>query len=530
MRRGSGETFSRMRKLSERGGDFPLCPILTIHEKIWSRTRFRPYNTGMSERSAGIFETLPASFFSPLASPNREHYAALLIIYYRTFQEFPNGVERSTLIARFGEYVTLHRAQIADDGDDDDGINETQKADPLNPELFGADETLSTESVRVESSRFLRNLTRCGWVSAEETENYTRMVNMTAWARPFLEALVKVDEGLVTEYESHIVAVYSLLTGDAARENGHYSVMNAHVSTVSLNDSLKVLLQNIKEHHERLTAIRETGKVGDLLHLHYDLYAGDVLDGAYKRLKTSDNLSRYRPRILRRIGELLADGEWLESSALKYAQTRRVPAGEGKQSLKTMLDEIRDILKGLDPLLEEIDRRNMQYARSSVERVRMLLEPDSSLAGRICLVAREIARSDSLWRDFSHHLYQARLVSPESRYRRWLREVIAAEAPSGAPVDQAALERAEAELRLRLARQLNPERITAWLDLSGGRDRLLEARSLVSDASSWVRLLYAVVYADSRSDRFDYLIEDGPGGRTAAAGYEIPDILFRRKK
>jgi len=472
----------------------------------------------MTERPAGIFETLPSSFFSPLASPNREHYAALLVIYYRTFQEFPNGVERSTLVSRFSEYVAQHRFQIKEES-----FSEEE-------ELFEADETLVSETVRAEASRFLRTLTRCGWVSAEETADYIRMVNMTAWARPFLEALVKVDEGLVTEYESHIVAVYSLLTGDASRDNGHYSVMNAHASTVSLNDSLKVLLQNIKKYHDRFAAIRETGEIKDLLHLHYDLYASDVLDGAYKRLKTSDNLSRYRPRILRRVSELFVDREWMDASALKYSLAHRLPMDESISRLRTMLEEIRDILKGLDPLLEEIDRRNMQYARSSVERVRTMLEPDSSLAGRICTVARELARSDMLWLNFSHHLYRSRTISPESRYRRWLRDAISSEGSSNAPVDYIALERTEAELRLRLARQLNPAKITAWLDEAGGRDNLVESARLVTDTESWVRLLYAVVYADSRADRFGYLIEDGPAGRVMVAGYELPDIIFRRKQ
>jgi hypothetical protein len=29
-----------------------------------------------------IFKTLPEHFFAPLASPLKEHYAALLLIYY----------------------------------------------------------------------------------------------------------------------------------------------------------------------------------------------------------------------------------------------------------------------------------------------------------------------------------------------------------------------------------------------------------------------------------------------------------------
>jgi hypothetical protein len=53
---------------------------------------------------------------------------------------------------------------------------------------------------------------------------------------------------------------------------------------------------------------------------------------------------------------------------------------------------IRDTLRAADPLLEDIDRRNMLYARSSVERVKALLEPDSTLAGKLAALVKEIYR------------------------------------------------------------------------------------------------------------------------------------------
>jgi hypothetical protein len=55
---------------------------------------------GRGNPSRGLFSTLPSGFFSPLASPNREHYAACLLSFYRAFQETSGGVERSVFVAR----------------------------------------------------------------------------------------------------------------------------------------------------------------------------------------------------------------------------------------------------------------------------------------------------------------------------------------------------------------------------------------------------------------------------------------------
>ncbi|HNY22126.1 MAG TPA: DUF5716 family protein [Treponemataceae bacterium] len=482
--------------------------------------------------TSGVFATLPEGFFSPLSSANREHYAALLVLYWRTFQEFPRGVERSVLIARYADYVTRYRAAIAQDAEessesDRDPLTGSDSDAPC--ELFSRDESVSEEPSRAIAGRFLRILVGAGWMSLETLEDYTRMVNVTPWARPFFESLARIDEGLSAEYESNIVAVYSLLCSDAADENGHYAVLNAHESTVALNDSLKALLQGIKDHYERLSPEAEGEGVAGLLHRHYDLYASEILDGAYKRLKTSDNLSRYRPRILKRVREFKNDAEWLSASAGKYARGARIGLDEARSRLVAMLDEISDVLKDLDPLLDEIDRRNMQYARSSAERIRLLLEPDSSIAGRLAQIARAASERPELRDLLSPRLYRVACLGPESRYRRWLKGTAVADFIDRSSSDSCELERAEAELRLRIARQLNPARVSLWLDGRGGKERPLTLAELATDAEGWVRSLYAVLYAESRSASFGYTVSGESGKRIRAVDYEMPDLVLRRK-
>jgi hypothetical protein len=72
---------------------------------------------------------------------------------------------------------------------------------------------------------------------------------------------------------------------------------------------------------------------------------GEVLDKAYKRLKTSDNVSRYRMGILKQITALLRDDKWLNTSAAKYMRILQTSRQECREKLVSMLEEIRDDLK-----------------------------------------------------------------------------------------------------------------------------------------------------------------------------------------
>jgi hypothetical protein len=531
--------------------------------------------------ASGVFATLPDKFFSPLARINREHYAALLVLYYRLFQENARGLEREQVIRSFTEYLGRHRNVLADEGTEefsllDESAASDEGADEGMPELdFGLSQSegggsqaaageapsgnaggtagVLTRGVsdRVLANIFLRRLISTGWLSEETLSDYSRVINITPWGRPFFEALARVEEGLKTEYESHVVAIYSLLCGDAAAENGHYAVLNAHGATQTLIDSLKVLSQSIKGHYDQLTTDAASLGISGILHLHYDLYAADILDGAYKRLKTSENLSRYRPKIIKKVGEFLADEKWLNESARKLSRNNSLPQADNRKRLETMLEDIRDTLRAVDPLLEDIDRRNMLYARSSVERVKALLEPDSTLTGKLSVLVKEIyhqgkvAAKDTeggeLHHKLIHRLHRIRAFAPESLYRRYQRETARfSQEPS--PADREAMERAEAELFIRLQRQLGVKRVGEWLDNQGGRERILSARDLVKEKSSFIHFIYSVLYADSRP-AFGYDIEDhneetgeytgNPGVfaelSVRSGGYVVPDVLLRRK-
>mgnify|MGYP000945138490 FL=1 len=244
-------------------------------------------------------------------------------------------------MARFNNYFLTHQGNFVDEEE----LADEQDLDWCSSDMFESEEEQEGAVQSGFAARYLRELLKTGWMSEEVLPDYTQIINITVHARPFLEALAKVEGGMNVEYESHVVSIYSLLCGDAAKENGHYMVINAHAQTLALIDSLKVLSQTIREHYERLTDQEENKDIADILALHYTSYANDILDAAYKRLKTSDNLSRYRPKILSQVRDFLLDQKWLRSNAKKYAQMAIVPQKIAEEKLSNMLEEIRDIIQ-----------------------------------------------------------------------------------------------------------------------------------------------------------------------------------------
>jgi hypothetical protein len=498
----------------------------------------------------GVFSILPGNFFSPLARVNRQHYAALLVLYYRLFQENTRGLERELVIREFMNYLGLHQDSLAEE--EEEGFEDPESTgtgeDEETPELdFGnpgpsagqgqssPEETVSpqysAENLRALAGRFLRRLISAGWLGEERLADFTRVINITAWGKPFFESLIRVDEGLKTEYESHVVNVYSSLCGDAVEENGHFMVLKAREESRALIDSLKVLSQSIKGYYDKLNAEAVRSKAASVLHEHYDLYAGEVLDKAYKRLKTSDNVSRYRQIIFRQVTDLLHNDEWLDASAGKYLRILQTSREECRKKLEFMLEETRDDLRSVDPLEDEIDRRNADYSRSSTEIIKAYIEPDSTVAGKLGNVIKALSSGDGDLREhLAHRLHRISFLSPSTLLLRRPRE----EGDFSVPVstaDTEALAKNEAEFFERMRRRLSLKRVRAWLDEQGGKERVLFPAELIRDENSFIRFVYSLLYGDSRND-FDYKIEENendPDKTVSAAGYVVPDIRLRRE-
>ena len=495
---------------------------------------------------AGVFSVLPGNFFSLLASVNREHYAALLVLYYRLFQENTRGLERELVVREFMNYLALHRDTLTEEtedtlGEDTQGEITQSEGVPAGGELLFETENSIPENRPPENrpiderslaSRFLKRFINTGWLSEETLADFTKVINITAWGKPFMKALADIDGGLKTEYESHVVTIYSMLCGETIKKDGHHAVLKAHEESRSLIDSLKVLSQSIKGYYDNLNLEAVRTRAASTLHEHYDLYMGEVLDKAYKRLKTSDNVSRYRQGIFKQVAALLKDDKWLDESAGKYMRILQASREECRKKLESMLEDIRDDLRSVDPLEDEIDRRNAAYSRSSTEIIKAYIEPDSTVAGKIGLLIKAMYGGNEEVRSIiPHGLYRFKFLSPSTlafNQRREEGEFNAA----ALQADFEGLDQTEKKLIERINRQISSKKIGAWLDEKGGKDHILTPDELIDGEDTYIRFVHALLYGDSRDD-FGYIIDEndqGDTGSVKAADYVVPDIRFRSKK
>jgi hypothetical protein len=419
--------------------------------------------------------------------------------------EYHTGVEREQVVAAFEQY-------FAGLGNIDEFSSTDRQPEQPIDEL--ADEQLpgsvdaeagAGPSPRALASLFLRRLLYYGWVNEEELADFTRIINISSHAKPFFEALYQLSQGLKVEYESHIVAVYSSLCGDAVADNGHHAVLNAHYHTRLLIESLKVLEQNIKAHIQQLYAAEP--EVREILHIHYNIYMNEIVDRAYNRLKTSDNLSKYRPKINGAVRKLLEDEVWLMKTAGKLAVIKHLSVEETRKLLVTMLKEVREDLRSIDPILEEIDDKNRRYSRISTERIKTKLYSSASLQGKIGEIVGAI--KDGVVTPggrLLHGIFKTGFVNGSSLYsRRAAAEQI--EGLKRPEENEFDLEFAETELKLRIKNQLNPTKIARFLDRYGTSPGVpVPAERIIEDMESFVRVLYAAAYGEGRTEEFPYRV------------------------
>jgi len=203
-----------------------------------------------------------------------------------------------------------------------------------------------------------------------------------------------------------------------------------------------------------------------------------------------------------------------------------------------MLEEIRDDLRSVDPLEDEIDQRNADYSRSSTEIIKAYIEPDSTIAGKIGLLIKAIQKGNNelqgrlaLQGDIAHGLYRVKFLSPSTLAFNQRREESNFNAITSM-ADLHALEQNEKEFFDRMKKRLSIKKINAWLDEQGGTNRILGPAELIAGEDSYIRFIYALLYGGSRNN-FGYILEEDEKPKeepapVKAAGYVVPDIRFRR--
>lgn len=247
-----------------------------------------------------LFERVPASFFSVLASPNREIYWVALVTLHNMLQyslEIPLEDYRTAL----GDELADMELAAETDGEESD------------------QELLRQPNGKIRW--IINRLIRSGWLDREYREgSFEEVIALRDYADRMIRLLLSIEKLEDREYNSLVYATYSSLKQAYVERSDHIydALTSAKRNTQELLNDLKSLFHNIRFYHQ---SIGQALDVNQLLRDYYDDYK-KLLDRIYHPIKTMDSLSIYRDPIIDILNGLQYDDELLEMAAKRMCDKR----------------------------------------------------------------------------------------------------------------------------------------------------------------------------------------------------------------
>lgn len=302
-----------------------------------------------------IFNIVPENYFSILASPNKFMYIKIISLIYSLVQNgLSYGIDKEILIDEIEDYLNSINYEVIDENEDEIKNN------------------------RDRANFFVRRLIDTGWIYPENTSNYKVIVNFHDYSITILESFIKVADRESLEYQGNIISIYTLLFSN---EKSGVVIKKVYENTKDIISGLKSLNANIKKYMDRLTKQKTPEEIMEEF---FGNYTKEVIDKSYHRLKTSENISKYRPRIIEKLKEDLQNNEFINTAASFYKEDRDIEdINDSVILVKEIINNIIEAFEELDDIMEEIDTKNAKYIKAAVTRAKFLLNNSKDMTGII---------------------------------------------------------------------------------------------------------------------------------------------------
>lgn len=335
---------------------------------------------------ANPFDILPLNLFNLFITHGdvslQQHYLAILLRIYALAEFNRFGLAREGVVAEIMDYLREAGANAEDEIEIEMANQAAVESDPVS--------TAGPKSEQDYASFLIRRLEETGWIEREQHADYSETITLPDYAFTLLEAFRKIQEQKPHDFPGQLYAAHQLIT--AADTNKDFSpalaVTQAYENIRQMVRGLSELNQNIRRYVERAT--REKN-IADILRLQFDDYP-QTLGASYHALKTSDHVSRYRRDITNRLQTWELDSDWLTQAAEELSVQSRMDPAQAEQTLAGYIHFIVHQLEGLDPLIEDIDKRHAQYLRTSLRQIRYQLgSADGSFKDKLVALARQLS-------------------------------------------------------------------------------------------------------------------------------------------
>ena len=466
-----------------------------------------------AQQTNPLFGIIPKEFFTPLASPNRlVYWDCLCRLFQAMSAQLSFGIEREILVDELQFYFEQNQAAEFEE-DDINGMDSRKKANEM-----------------------LRLLEKYGWLEVETDKSYVQRVNFYDYAVKVMKTLLEISDGRKVEYQGYIYTIYSLVRTNT----DHPAVVLQQIrdNTDMLITGLKNLNSNIKHYIDELTKHKTVAEIMNAL---FNDYITNIVDKAYHRLLTSDNVSKFRPEIIERLEANGHSSRYIAKTSEELAAIREIPVGQAEELVYQTLHEIVEAFRNMDDILAEINRKNTQYQRAAVNRAKFLLAGTEDVRGQmkeiLLYIGEQMEQSqldlngiyeieylDNLVRLFgSSFIDEKSFYSPIEGKKEFHPQELTEVMPD--------VELRQEKLRKmteKMQRILSPERIERFVEEQlGDREKIYASELPMETMDDFIRLIYVRLYGSRKKMR--YRIEKAEGANKISGEFVFPDFAIIKR-
>lgn len=325
-------------------------------------------------QAAQFFNIVNQGFFKPLTGKYRVKILdCILRIYEICKNEFAYEAEKNKILANLQDYFER----------DDEEMS------------FEDDKTVA-RNAKDKASSVLRLLKSNGWIDEETRVNRVIFVQLNDFAIPFIEGIRGIIQKEETEYQGVIYRIAILLRNVREDPKPYENILLGVKKYVEeLVSELKRLNSSIKRNINKLTRQASFKDVLDT----FESFNSSVISKSYYRLKTNDNIARYRPGIFEDLEGVLYDSNTLKKAIAGYIEINsdkdaQITDDEAKGEIIQIVHSIRNDFRRLDDIIEAIDLKNKLYIRNALNRARFHLSSGENTKGKIQTILKAFGVQD----------------------------------------------------------------------------------------------------------------------------------------
>ncbi|MDF1617613.1 Wadjet anti-phage system protein JetA family protein [Petrocella sp. FN5] len=468
-----------------------------------------------------LLKQVPSNFFGILASPNKEIYMQALMSIHEAFQT-DWSIRRSDLvILMLDQLDDLFEGYRIEEEDANDLIEKTSSA-------YG--------------NLIIRKLRDAGWLEIEMgSDDFMEYISVPDYAFKIIKVLHDIlCESRDSEYNRYVYSTYSVLkTSNESGEDYKTAIDSAFEQTMELFNKLKMLHVNIRRYHKQLADHHELNQI---LIEHFDDFKANLADKIYYPIKTFDSVHRFKTPILAILKEWLHDDDILDLVAQEaWVRERQRRSGsetivkdEAKEEAKRKLVGVIDTYENMDVLLKDIDKKNSDYTKATLDRMDFLLNTDRSVKGKIREIIKVITKDET--NKWVHRVQSAVAISSQtivddnSLYvsRKVKKRDNIKKEKIRQIMDKKSVKQEADDFRSSVQEAFSKRKIQQYVfELMADKPSISAKDFPLNEDKDYVMSLLSVLESDDKESKYDVRFKEG---ELACKHYRIPDFDMNKKR